>query len=486
MTTYETVIGLEFHAELRTKTKLFCGCSTEFDAAPNTQVCPGCLGLPGTLPVLNQEAVEMAVIAGLALNCHIAPYSAFDRKNYFYPDLPKAYQISQFYLPICIEGHLLIEDDQGKEKTVRINRIHIEEDAGKLVHSGDSILSSQYSLADYNRGAIPLIEIVTEPDLRSAREAKDFAEQLKLILSYTGVSDVKMEQGSLRCDANISLRPIGSTTLGAKTEIKNLNSFRALFKAIQYEESRQAAVLEQGGKIDQATLAWDEAKGQTVLMRSKEDAQDYRYFPDPDLPPIHVDASWLEAIKTRLPELPGPRRSRLMEKWQLSQYDADLLVANTLLADYFDQVTAKLPAAKLVANWLLGDISRLLNVNPEWKNIPISADDFVQLLEEVQSGRLSNNLAKEVLAEMAESGQSPKSIIQAKGWEQISDSDALQALVEEVVAANFSAVDDYRQGKKQALGFLIGQVIQKSKGKANPQLAREILQKVLANTSIQA
>ena len=332
-TAYEAVIGLEVHVELKTNTKIFCSCTTEFGGDPNTHVCPGCLGFPGTLPVMNKKAVEYAVRAGLALNCAINPYSRFDRKNYFYPDLPTAYQISQYFHPICKEGYVEIELG-GKKKKIRINRIHLEEDAGKLLHSGSSITSSQYSMADYNRASVPLIEIVSEPDMRSPEEARAYLEKLRAILEYTGVSDVKMEQGSLRCDANISLRPVGSTEFGTKTEIKNLNSFRSLQRALEYEIDRQQDVLEEGGTIIQETRGWDEEKGITSSMRSKEEATDYRYFPDPNLPPIVLDPAWIKTIKASLPELPDARKERLVKECGLSEYDAGIITSSRSLAEF--------------------------------------------------------------------------------------------------------------------------------------------------------
>ncbi|MCL1817055.1 MAG: Asp-tRNA(Asn)/Glu-tRNA(Gln) amidotransferase subunit GatB [Clostridiales bacterium] len=482
MTKYETVIGLEFHAELKTKSKIFCGCPTSFSNEPNINICPGCLGLPGALPVLNKRVVELAVKAGLALNCEIQPFSQFDRKNYFYPDLPAGYQTTQLPLPICRNGHIFITGSDGEEKKVRINRIHIEEDAGKLVHSGESISGSRYSLPDYNRSSMPLIEIVTEPDLCSADEAKQFAEKLKLILEYAGVSDVKMEQGSLRCDVNISLKPEGQKELGVRSEIKNLNSFRSVHRAILYEQSRHMRMLNSGGQLVQETRLWDEAEGKTQAMRTKEDAHDYRYFPEPNVPPVVVDKEWLAQIAAELPELPDARSARLLSQHALSDKDVAQLVADPLLAGYFDELVALFPEAKTVTNWLLGDVTRLLNnMDEEAENIPVSSVDFAALLTEVKNGAINNNSAKEVLEIMFTEGGKPEDIISARGFAQISDSTMLEDAIKRVISANMGAADDYRNGRIQAIGFLVGQVMKETKGQANPGLVKELLEKTLAH-----
>jgi len=481
MTRYLTTIGLEFHAELKTKTKIFCSCPTDFAGEPNTQVCPVCLGLPGVLPVLNQEAVRLAVKAGLALNCEISRYSKFDRKNYFYPDLPKGYQVTQYPLPICRNGHIEIPDAEGLPKTVRINRIHLEEDAGKLVHSGDHIGGSAYSLPDYNRAAVPLIEIVTEPDLTSAEEARAFAETLKLTLEYAGVSDVKMEQGSLRCDVNISLRPEGAESLGVKVEVKNLNSFRSMQRAIEYEIGRQELLLEDGLTVVQETRLWDEASGQTRSMRSKENAHDYRYFPEPDLVPIEIGGEWLAEIQATLAERPQSRLARLQEQVGLSGYDAGQIVANPPLAHFFDVAIALGAEAKATANWLLGDITRLMNSSGrDYAAVPVAVAEFVHLLQELGSGAINKNSAVVVLEELFDSGKSAAAIIAAHSFEQISDSSLLTAAVADVIAANPQPAADYRAGKKQAAGFLVGQVMKQTKGQANPGLVRELLEQALA------
>lgn len=481
MTQYLTTIGLEFHAELKTKTKIFCSCPTDFAGEPNTHVCPVCLGLPGVLPVLNRHAVELAVIAGLSLNCEISRFSKFDRKNYFYPDLPKGYQVTQYPLPICRNGFLIVKDSQGEDKKIRINRIHMEEDAGKLVHSGDNISNSEYSLPDYNRAAVPLIEIVTEPDISSADEAKAFAEQLKMTLEYAGVSDVKMEQGSLRCDVNISIRPEGTDELGVKVELKNLNSFRAMHRAIEHEVKRQSALLDAGQSIVQETRLWDEASGETRSMRSKEDAHDYRYFPEPDLVPIVIDEAWLEEMAAKVPEQPESRRQRLIRNMGLSEYDAGQLVMNPPLARYFDQLTAAGVEAKTAANWLLGDISRLLNdAEEEYNEIPVNVQELAYLLSELKKGSINNNSAKTVLEEIFATDKKAADVIAKHGFAQISDTAFLQEAIQETISENPQAVQDYKAGKKAAAGFMVGQVMKKTKGQANAALVKELLEQSLA------
>jgi aspartyl-tRNA(Asn)/glutamyl-tRNA(Gln) amidotransferase subunit B len=472
---YEVVIGLEVHAELKTDTKIFCSCPTEFGGEENTHVCPVCLGLPGVLPVLNKKVLEYAVRAGLALNCEIASFSKFDRKNYFYPDLPKAYQISQYDLPICKKGYLEIEVN-GRKKTIGITRVHMEEDAGKLVHGGATIATSRYSLVDYNRTGVPLIEIVSEPDMRSAEEARAYMEKLKAILEYTGVSDVRMEQGSLRCDANISLRPMGAKEFGTKTEIKNLNSFRALQKAIEYEIERQRDILEEGGKIIQETRSWDEGKGVTVSLRSKEEAHDYRYFPDPDLVPVVIDPQWVQEIRDSLPELPDAKRERLVQEMGLSEYDAGIITGSRALADFFDQVVAEYNEPKMVANWIMGEFLRLLNANNlEVAESKVKPRSLAALLKAQAEGTISGKMAKTVFEEMFETGKEPGTIIKEKGMVQISDEGALAAVVEKVIAANPQSVEDYKAGKEKAIGFLVGQVMKETKGQANPGLVNKLL-----------
>ena len=447
---------------------------------PNTHVCPGCLGFPGTLPVMNKKAVEYAVRAGLALNCAINPYSRFDRKNYFYPDLPTAYQISQYFHPICKEGYVEIELG-GKKKKIRINRIHLEEDAGKLLHSGSSITSSQYSMADYNRASVPLIEIVSEPDMRSPEEARAYLEKLRAILEYTGVSDVKMEQGSLRCDANISLRPVGSTEFGTKTEIKNMNSFRSLQRALEYEIDRQQDVLEEGGTIIQETRGWDEEKGITSSMRSKEEATDYRYFPDPNLPPIVLDPAWIKTIKASLPELPDARKERLVKECGLSEYDAGIITSSRSLAEFFDRTVVLFNEPKTVANWMMGEYLRLLNAEGlEVSESKVTPEKLAALLKLQADGKISGKMAKVVFEELFNTGKEPETIVKEKGMVQISDTGALEEIVMKVLAANPQSVADYQAGKEKAIGFLVGQVMKETKGQANPGIVNQLLKKKLS------
>ena len=476
---YETVIGLEVHVELKTATKIFCSCSTGFGEPANTQVCPVCLGLPGVLPVLNKQVLEYAVRAGVALNCEIAGFSKFDRKNYFYPDLPKAYQISQYDLPICKNGHLDINVD-GVVKRIGITRVHMEEDAGKLMHCGEAGQDPPYSLVDYNRTGVPLIEIVSAPDIRSAEEARAYIEMLKAIMEYIDVSDVRMEQGSLRCDANISLRPAGTGGLGVKTEIKNMNSFKALQRAIEYEVKRQKDILEKGDTVIQETRSWDEEKGITVSMRGKEDAHDYRYFPDPDLAPVVIDRAWVDRIRRNMPELPGARRERLVREMGLPEYDASVITGSKALAEYFDQVTTHYNEPKTVANWLMGEYLRLLNAHGmEVTDSRITPHDFASLLRLLAGGTISGKMAKEVFTEMFETGQEPEAIVRIKGMAQISDENALAAVIEKVILSNPGPVRDYREGKEKALGFLVGQVMKETKGQANPGVLNKLLREKL-------
>lgn len=477
---YEAVIGLEVHTELRTATKIFCSCKTSFGAEPNTNVCPVCLGLPGVLPVLNKKVLEFAVRTGLALNCEISRYSKFDRKNYYYPDLPKNFQTSQYDLPICEHGHLDIEVD-GKKSTVRITRAHMEEDAGKLVHHGTSITDSDYSLVDYNRTGTPLLEIVSEPDIRSAKEAVAYMEKLRAILQYCGVSDCKMEEGSLRCDANVSVRPVGQKELGTKTEIKNINSFRGVERAIEYEAMRQAQLLEDGGTVVQETRTWDEKEGVTKSMRKKEEANDYRYFPEPDLVPFTVSDEYIEEIRKTLPELPDARKARYMESYGLAAYDADYLTNDKDRADYFEAMVAAGAEPKEAANWLMGDFAKLLSRdNLDMKAAPVQAAAMADLLKLIAKGTISGKIAKQVFAEMWTSGKDPETIVREKGLVQISDTGALEELAAKVIAANPQSVADFKAGKKKAVGFLMGQIMKETKGKANPQVVNGILTKMLS------
>lgn len=475
MSKYVTVIGLEVHVELATNTKIFCSCPTEFGKDPNTHVCPVCLGFPGSLPVLNKSAVEFAIRAALALNCEVPSFAKFDRKNYFYPDLPKAYQISQFDLPMAVNGHLDIEVD-GQTKRIGITRVHLEEDAGKLIHAefGD------YSLTDYNRTGVPLIEIVSEPDMRSAEEAKAYLEKLKSIIQYTGVSDVKMEEGSLRCDANVSIMPVGNTEFGTRSEIKNMNSFRAVHRGIEYEVERQAEVLDSGGKVVQETRRWDENKGITYSMRSKEEAHDYRYFPDPDLVPVMVDPNWVDEIKAGLPEMPDARRQRYVAEMGLPEYDAAVITASKAMADFFEAAAADYHDVKAVSNWLMGDISGFLNAEgKEIQDTKLTPAHLVELLKLQDDGTISGKIAKTVFEEMFATGKMPGEIVKDKGLVQISDEGAIATIVDQVIAENPQSVDDYNNGKEKAIGFMVGQVMKLSKGKANPGLANKLLKEKL-------
>lgn len=481
---YTIVIGLEVHAELATDSKLFCGCSTSFGSEANTQICPRCLGLPGTLPVLNKKAVEYAVRAGLALDCKINKFSKFDRKNYFYPDLSKAYQITQYDQPICEHGHVEFYVG-GEKKVVGITRIHLEEEAGKSIHSGTSISDSDFSLEDYNRSGIPLIEIVSEPDIRSPEEARIYMETLRSILRYIGVSDCKMEEGSLRCDANISLMPKGATVFGTRTEIKNMNSFRAVQKALEYEAERHAKLLDSGEKLVQETRTWDDNLGITLSMRSKEEAHDYRYFPEPDLVPVILEDEFVTDIKNSLPELPAEKFRRYLEEFGLPEYDAELITADRDLAEYFEAVVAIYNKDyKAVSNWIMGEFMRLMNEQGiEVGEVKIKPEDFAAMLKLMDEGVISSKIAKVVFEEMFNTGKEPKTIVGEKGLVQISDSSAIEQIVADVIKDNPGPVAEYLGGKDKVLGFLVGQVMKLSKGKANPQMANEFLKKALAELS---
>ncbi len=477
---YEAVIGLEVHTELRTATKIFCSCKTSFGADPNTNVCPVCLGLPGVLPVLNRHVLEFAVRTGLALNCEIARYSKFDRKNYYYPDLPKNFQTSQYDLPICGPGYLDVEVD-GKTSRIRITRAHMEEDAGKLVHHGTSITDSDYSLVDYNRTGTPLLEIVSEPDMRTAKEAVAYMEKLRAILQYCEVSDCKMEEGSLRCDANISVRPVGQKELGTKTEIKNINSFRGVERAIEYEARRQVEVLEEGGKVVQETRTWDEKEGVTKSMRKKEEANDYRYFPEPDLVPFTVSEEYIENIRKTLPELPDARKTRYMDSYGLDAYNADYLTNDKDRADYFEAMVVAGADPKEAANWLMGDFAKqMAQSDVDMKSVPVAAKEMAELLKLIAAGTISGKIAKQVFPEMWETGKPAAAIVEEKGLVQISDTGALEELAAKVIAANPQSVEDFKAGKKKAVGFLMGQIMKETKGQANPQVVNGILTKKLS------
>ena len=467
---YEVVIGLEVHAELSTKTKIFCSCPTEFGAAPNTHTCPICMAMPGTLPVLNEKVVEYAVKAGLATNCEIARDSKNDRKNYFYPDLPKSYQISQFDKPLCEHGYVEIEIN-GEKKKIRLTRIHIEEDAGKLNH--DEFGGG--SLVDLNRAGVPLIEIVSEPDLRSAEEVEQYLRKLKSILEYIEVSDCKMQEGSLRADVNVSVRKKGETKLGTRTEMKNMNSFRSIVRAIEYEVDRQIDVIENGGKIDQETLRWDDVSGKTFPMRDKEDAQDYRYFPDPDLVAIKLSEEYIENIKNSLPELPESRKERYLQEYKLSEKDAKLITASKYLSDLFEEAVKVCNNPKAVNNWIISDISRILNeTEMEPIQIPFDAKQLGKLVVLIDKGTISSSIGKKVLVELFENPRDPEDIIKEKGWIQISDEGAIKEVVLKILENNPQSIADYKGGKDKALGFLVGQAMKETKGKANPQMLNKM------------
>jgi aspartyl-tRNA(Asn)/glutamyl-tRNA(Gln) amidotransferase subunit B len=470
--TYETVIGLEVHTQLLTKSKMFCSCSTDYASAPpNTHVCPICLGMPGVLPVINEKAVEYTAMTALALNCTIPEYTKFDRKNYFYPDLMKGYQISQYDAPIGKGGWLTI-DGNGNKKRINITRVHLEEDVSKLWHRGD------YSLIDVNRSGVPLMEIVSEPEISSPEEARDYLIKLHNILRYLGVSTGNMEEGSFRCDANISIRPSNSKKLLPKVEVKNMNSFKAVYQALEYESKRQRDVLEEGGELVQETRGWIEERGITVTQRTKEYADDYRYFPEPDLPPLVLDRAWIKEIEARLPELPEARRDRFMTQYGLSLYDANVLTSSKAMADYFENCVKLLDSskAKAVSNWLLGDFSRLLNTtNTEIENAKISPEHLAEMLDLVDNGTISGPAAKAVLEEIFHTGKRASEIIEEKKLSQISDAGEIREVVKQVMANNTGAVADYASGKQQALTFIIGQVMKATRGRANPGMVRDII-----------
>ena len=470
-TDYEKVMGLEVHAELSTKTKIFCSCPTEFGAEPNTHVCPVCMAMPGALPVLNEKVVEYAVKAGLATNCEISRNSKNDRKNYFYPDTPRAYQISQFDKPLCEHGYIEIEDDDGNPKRIGITRIHIEDDAGKLNHNE----LGGGSLVDLNRAGVPLIEIVSEPDLRTAGEVDRYLKKLKSILEYIEVSDCKMQEGSFRADVNISVRKKGETKFGTRTETKNMSSFRAITREIEYESNRQIEVLENGGKIEQETLRWDDVSGKTFSMRDKEDAQDYRYFPEPDLVAIRLSEEYIENIRKNLPEMPESRKERYLKEFNLSEKDARLLTSSKYLSNMFQAAEKICGNAKAVANWLLSDVSRILNEKElEPDSIPFTAEQLAKLVELIDKGTISSAIGKKVIEELFENPKDPEEIIKEKGWIQISDEGAIKQVVEKILEANPQSVADYKAGKDRALGFLVGQAMKETKGKANPQMLNKM------------
>ncbi len=481
MHSYEAVIGLEIHAQLLTHSKIFCGCSTTFGAPPNTHVCPVCLGYPGALPVLNRSAVDYAVLAALALGCEVQEHSVFARKNYFYPDLPKGYQISQYQLPLALGGGLDL-DVGGKSKHVRLTRIHMEEDAGKSLHEGFAD-SDRRTYLDYNRAGVPLIEIVSEPDMRSAEEAAAFFEKLRQLLVWLGVNDGNMEEGSLRCDANVSVRRAGEVQLGTKAEVKNVNSFRYLQKALEYEIERQIDVVDHGGRVVQETRLFDSAQGRTYSMRSKEQAHDYRYFPEPDLPPLIVDRTRRDLIAARLPELPEARLERFIRAYGLPAYDADLLTQTRGLADYFEAVAHTSGNAKAASNWIMGELLRVMKeTGSAIEQVPLAPAALAGLIQLVDGGTISSTVAKEVFAKMYASGRSADDIVRAEGLAQNSDADALRGLVRAAIAASPDAVEQVRKGRNNAFGFLVGHVMKASRGKANPKLVTDLLKEELRST----
>ena len=479
MEKYEIVIGLEIHAELCTESKLFCNCAYTFGASANDCTCPICLGMPGTLPVINKRALEFAVRAGLAMNCEITTYSKFDRKNYFYPDLPKNYQISQYDLPLCKNGEVTFELD-GQSKTVALRRIHLEEDAGKSIHAevtGDPTRS----FMDFNRAGVPLMEIVSEPEIHSPEEAIAYCRAVKEILEYIEVSDCNMEEGSLRCEPNISLRPKGSKKLGTRTEIKNKNSFHELIEAMEYEVKRQARILDSGGKVVQETLLFDASTGKTVAMRGKEEADDYRYFPEPDLVHVQIDNEWITEIQPSLPELPAARRKRFMADYDISPENAELLTTTRQLADFFDEAAQRSGEPTTCANWIMGDLTRLLNTAEiEIQDSKVTPAHLCELIQLIGDNTISGKIAKSVLDDAFETGKMPKQIVEEKGLSQITDTSELETIVLQVIEENPGPAQDVRDGTKKAIGFLVGQVMKATRGKANPQMVNQILERVLS------
>lgn len=472
---YETVIGLEVHVELATKTKIFCGCSTAFGGAPNTHTCPVCTGMPGSLPVLNKQVVEYAVAVGLATNCQITQYCKFDRKNYFYPDNPQNYQISQLYLPICRNGHVDIETEQGT-KSIGIHEIHMEEDAGKLIHDE----WEDCSLVDYNRSGVPLIEIVSEPDMRNAQEVIAYLEKLRMTVQYLGASDCKLNEGSMRADVNLSVREVGATEFGTRTEMKNLNSFKAITHAIEGERERQIELLESGKEVVQETRRWDDAKEYSYAMRSKEDAQDYRYFPDPDLVPVYISDEWLEQIRSRQPEFREAKMARYKEEFDIPEYDIGIITDSKHMADLFEETVAICKQPKKVSNWLMGETLRLLkekNMDPE--DIRFAPGNLAKLIGLVDAKAINSSVAKEVFEVMFEEDVDPEKYVEEKGLKTVNDEGTLRKTIEEIIAANPQSVEDYHNGKDRAIGFLVGQTMKAMKGKADPAMVNQILKELL-------
>lgn len=494
---YEPVIGLEIHVELGTRTKLFCGCANGFGESPNSQVCPVCLGLPGVLPVVNERAVEFLLRAGLALECQIPTHSKLDRKNYFYPDMPKNYQISQYDLPFTTHGRLII-DSEGNQKTIGIQRIHLEEDTGKSIHAtpaaasssgsviGGKIGYSAYTLLDYNRAGVPLMEVVTEPDLRSPVEAVDFLQKLRRTFQFLEVSDCKMEEGRMRCDANISLRPSGTVNLGTKIEIKNMNSFKSVKDALSHEIERQGKALSNGETLPQETRGWDEAKRMTFSMRGKEGAHDYRYFPEPDLSPFNIEESWVNELKANLPELPEARKSRYQSKFGLSSEEAEFLIGSRPLSTFFENAAGLKAIPKEICNWLRGDVSKYLNeCGIEIEQTKLTPQGLTELLSMIEKGTISGKIAKELLPELLAHGTDPEQLVKSKGLSQVSDPESLRRIIREVLEdpASANAIEEFRAGKERAFGFLVGAIMKKTQGKANPQMVNALLREGFLNGS---
>jgi aspartyl-tRNA(Asn)/glutamyl-tRNA(Gln) amidotransferase subunit B len=475
---YEPVIGLEVHAQLLTRSKMFCGCSTTFGEEPNTLTCPVCTGQPGSLPVVNRKAVEFSIKLGLATNCRITPYSLFARKNYFYPDLPKGYQISMYEYPLAVDGFIEIID-QGQKRRINIIRIHMEEDAGKLKH-GETTESASFSFVDFNRTGVPLVEIVSGPDIRSPQEAADYLRKLRAILQYLDISTGNMEEGNFRCDANISVRPKGRKEFGTRTELKNMNSFRHVEKALEYEIKRQSAVLEDGGEVVQETRLWDVGQGITISMRGKEEAHDYRYFPDPDLVPLKIDENWVEEIRKGLPELPAEKRERFVREYQIPEYDAEILTSTKAMANYYEESIRLFPEPKTVSNWMMGELLRELKKDErEIDQCPVTPQHLAEMLKMMKEGTISGKIAKDVFEEMYHTGDRPEKIVKEKGWTQILDTAEIEKTIQEVIDNNRKQVEDYRKGKEKLFGFFVGEVMKETKGKANPKLVNELLKKKL-------
>jgi len=475
---YEPIIGLEVHAQLLTRSKMFCGCSTTFGEEPNTLTCPVCTGQPGSLPVINRKAVEFAIKLGLATSCRIAPYSLFARKNYFYPDLPKGYQISMYEHPLAVDGFIEIIN-QGQKKRIHIIRIHMEEDAGKLKH-GETPEMAPFSYVDFNRTGVPLVEIVSGPDIRSPQEAGDYLRELRAILQYLEISTGNMEEGNFRCDANVSIRQKNQKEFGTRTELKNMNSFRHVEKALEYEIKRQIALLEDGEEVIQETRLWDADQGITVSMRGKEEAHDYRYFPDPDLVPLRIDEAWIEEIQKDLPELPIQKRERFVTEYQIPEYDAQILTSTKPLSTFYEETTRLFPEPKTVSNWMMGDLLRELKKDErEIDQCPITPFHLAEMLKMIKEGTISGKIAKDVFEEMYRTGEHPGKIVKEKGWTQILDEAEIAGAIRRVLEANPKLVNDYQKGKEKVFGFLVGEVMKETKGKANPKLVNELLRKKL-------